>query len=75
MSRVLYRIAAASVINLDPTSRLGSSNLPLGIGRAVLNQDCSQSPIYMILQPTGRTATTCCHVCGELLPRLFTLTL
>jgi len=39
MSRVLYRIAAASVINLDPISQSGSSNLPLGIGRAALNQE------------------------------------
>ena len=28
----------------------------------------------MILQPMGRTATPCYQVCGELLPRLFTLT-
>jgi len=28
----------------------------------------------MILQFMGRTATTCYQVCGELLPRLFTLT-
>ncbi len=28
----------------------------------------------MILQPMRRTATPYCYVCGELLPRLFTLT-
>ncbi len=75
MSRVLYRKrVAVSAINLVPTSQLGSSNLPLGIGRVALNQDCSQSPIYMILQPMGCTATPYCYVRGELLPRLFTLT-
>ena len=65
----------ASAINLDPVSQLGSINLPLDIGRVTLNQDESQSSIYMILQPMGRTATSYCYECGELLPRLFTLTL
>ncbi len=75
MSRILCHLAVVSAIHLDPDFHLGSSNLPLGIERVALNQDCSQSPIYMILQPMGRTATPYCYVCGELLPRLFTLTL
>lgn len=40
VSRVLYRTrSAASVINLDPVSQLGSSNLPLGIGRDTLQPE------------------------------------
>ena len=49
----------------------GRCNLPPGDARA---SSPVMAPVYMILQPMGRTAEACRHVRGELLPRLFTLT-
>jgi len=46
-----------------------SSDLPPGIGRAVLH-----TPVYMILQPIRCTATCVTTNTGKLLPHLFTLT-
>ena len=60
----------ASAIYLRLRSPAVSSDLPPGIGRATL-----MAPVYMVLQPVRRTAGTCRHFRGGLLPRLFTLTL
>ena len=58
-----------SVIYLLQMSPLASIDLPLD-----LDEQPSMS-IYMVFQPIGRTADICCHNHGELLPRLFTLTI
>lgn len=70
VSRVLFFSKEVFVIYLDFTLLQSSIDLPLGIGRAVLH-----APIYMVFQPIRCTARRCRHSAGELLPRLFTLTL
>ena len=62
-------ISKVFVIYLGHKSPYASSNLPPGIGRAILH-----TPVYMILQPIRCTATIVANSTGELLPRLFTLT-
>lgn len=57
------------VIYLVHKSPCVSSNLPPGIGRAILH-----TPVYMILQPIRCTATIVTNSTGGLLPHLFTLT-
>ena len=56
------------VIYLGHKSPYASSNLPPGIGRAILH-----APVYMILQPIRCTATIVTNATGKLLPHLFTL--
>ncbi len=57
------------VICLDSVSLRSSIDLPPGIGRAALH-----APVYMIFQPTRRTARDIAATTGGLLPHLFTLT-
>ena len=64
------------VINLRQESPLAFSDLPFP---AVATRTSNPVPqrgtgIYMVLQPTGRTATMVAHSTGGLLPHLFTLT-
>jgi len=61
-------LCKAFVIYLVHKLPYASSNLPPGIGRAILH-----TPVYMILQPIRCTATIVTNATGELLPRLFTL--
>lgn len=56
------------VIYLGHKSPHASSNLPPGIGRAVLH-----TPVYMILQPIRCTANCVTTIAGGLLLHLFTL--
>ena len=64
----VLRFHEVFVIYLGHKSPCASSNLPPGIGRAILH-----APVYMILQPIRRTATFVAKSTGELLPHLFTL--
>jgi len=59
-----------SAIYLDRMSPFDSSDLPPGIGRAILH-----APVYMILQPLSGTASDIATRTGKLLPYLLTLTL
>ena len=69
VSRVLYRSEERRLPLISSRRyRRALAIYPLTSGGQPL------SPVYMILQPMGRTATPYCYVCGELLPRLFTLT-
>lgn len=60
---------AETVISLDTQSPACSSSLP-----ATSLPEWTLFAAYLALLPLGFASHACCHACGELLPRRFTLT-